>query len=669
MRGLLSRLTSNQRISRLLTLVMALLIAFAVSLITVTDVLAQRRIYRTKLEEKGLFLARTLNDVVADILYFRNVEGLRNLSNVVKGQPEIEAFKVLDSDGRVLTSGGESKYPVGRVELPDWAALGTTTPAVERSEDALQMLSPVIANHEVIGALLFRFDTRSLAEEVRAIVVQHAIQLLLILGLGTVVAYLLAQTLVRPVKQFVGVTERIAEGDFEVVLEDHGTGEIGDLAVALRRMGRHLRETERKRAEEQHARLRESYEELERSNLRLSSALSELKRAQEILLRQERLRAMGQMASGIAHDINNRLQVILGLSEGLLADPEKLASQEAVRSHINLIAESTYDASAVVGRLRAYYRPQEPEESMTPVDISAIVERAIDLTEPRWRDQALRDGVTVEFETDLDGFPEILANAAELREALINLIFNSLDAMPSGGRLVLRGYVEEEQAVLVLTDDGIGMPELVRHRCLEPFFTTKGEAGSGLGLAMVAGMVQRHNGSLEIESEVGVGTSIYLRFPLTETTSIREAVSRRPKGGGEPLRILLADDDPAVLKMIEGLLSFDGHQVVSVADGREALDRFRPDRFDLVITDRSMPEVTGDEVALTLSRTAPEVPVVLLTGYGDIMNAAQERPEGVAMVLGKPIGIKDLRAALARLEIPPRQQRSAEVYRYQPRDS
>lgn len=396
--------------------------------------------------------------------------------------------------------------------------------------------------------------------------------------------------------------------------------------------------------------LREQAASLLESNAQLKQALEELLGAQSALLQQERLRALGEMASGIAHDLNNALAPVVGFSELLLDRPGTLEDRELVRSYLELIRTGAGDAASVVGRLREFYRLREADEPREAVDLSALVTQCVDLTRPKWRGQAQSSGRTIVVDTDLAPVPPVAGNASELREALTNVIFNAVDAIGGDGRVTLRTRSAEGMAVVEVSDTGAGMSEEVRLRCLEPFFTTKGERGTGLGLAMVWGIVHRHGGSVEIESEVGCGTTIRLCFPTAADTAGTEAdAGAAAETARDALRVLVVDDEAAVRAVVVAFLQADGHAVVAVGSGAEALERLRAEPFDLVITDRAMPGMSGDRVAAAVKEWSPRTPVLLLTGFGDLMSAAGESPAGVDAILGKPVTLAKLRATLATL--------------------
>jgi len=277
------------------------------------------------------------------------------------------------------------------------------------------------------------------------------------------------------------------------------------------------------------------------------------------------------------------------------------------------------------------------------------VEQALRLTEPKWRRQPQSRGVTIRIRRELEQTALILGNECELREALTNLIFNAVDAMPGGGTLSLRTRSEPDQAVIEVADTGTGMAEDVRRRGLDPFFTTKGEDGTGLGLGLVVGTVQRHGGTLDIESVPGKGTTVRIRLPAG-----LEAPGAAPELPAVPaalpsLRILVVDDELGVRGLIERYLLADGHRVETGANGREGLDRLRTGKFDLVVTDRAMPEMNGDQMTRAIREMALDVPFLMLTGTGSLMTDAWETPTEVDLVLCKPLRFVPFRNALAQV--------------------
>ncbi len=249
----------------------------------------------------------------------------------------------------------------------------------------------------------------------------------------------------------------------------------------------------------------------------LEQANEDLRRSQQAAMQQERLRALGQMASGIAHDINNAISPIALYTDSLLERETGLSEQ--ARGYLTTIQRAINDVAQTVARMREFYRPRETEGHQTRVDLNELVRQVLDLTRARWSDTPQRRGVVIELKTELaERLPDVMGTENEIRDALTNLIFNGVDAMPDGGTLAIRtcttaGDGSHATVQLEVSDSGLGMDEETRRRCLEPFFTTKGDRGTGLGLPMVYGMAQRHGAQLEIDSSHGKGTTMRLRFP------------------------------------------------------------------------------------------------------------------------------------------------------------
>ena len=382
------------------------------------------------------------------------------------------------------------------------------------------------------------------------------------------------------------------------------------------------------------------------SKTNLENALTELKAAEQHVVQQERLRALGTMASGIAHDFNNALAAILGFTELILHRPDTLDDKDKTLRYVQMMNTAALDAGNIVNRLREFYRHREDKDAFGPVDLGAVAEQAALLTKPRWMNEAQAKGITLDVNIETQDVPPISGNAGELREVLTNLIFNALDAMPDGGTVTIRTRRDDTHALLEVADTGAGMTEEVRRRCLEPFFSTKGERGTGLGLAMVYGIIQRHGGDIDILSAPGQGTTFTIRIPLLAKRAGR-ANAAHAERLERALRVLVVDDEPQVRDILSEYLRTDGHSVETAGNGSEGLDKLLQGPFDLVLVDRAMPGVSGDQVATVIKATTPDLPVIMLTGFGTMMKAAGEIPVSVDSVISKPVTLDQLRAAMA----------------------
>jgi signal transduction histidine kinase/CheY-like chemotaxis protein/PAS domain-containing protein len=390
----------------------------------------------------------------------------------------------------------------------------------------------------------------------------------------------------------------------------------------------------------------------------LQAAYEDLRATQQTVMQQERLKVLGQMASGIAHDINNAISPIMLYTDSLLENERELS--ERTRTVLQTIQRAVSDVADTVARMREFYRQRESQTELVSVRLNELINQVTELTRARWQTIPQEHGMVIELRTVLASPPpDVMGIESEIREALTNLIFNGVDAMPQGGTLTLFTRLRDDGKVLVeITDTGTGMDEDTRRRCLEPFFTTKGERGTGLGLAMVYGIMRRHGGSIDIDSAPGAGTTIRLVFDrATSAPSAAPAPYGTPPTG---LTILLIDDDLNVLKSLRETLELDGHTLFLANGGEEGIAMFHAAQRDrgagavsAVITDLGMPHVDGRAVARAVKAASPGTPVILLTGWGERLIAEGSVPIHVDRVLSKPPRLSILRQALAELVAEP----------------
>jgi len=357
----------------------------------------------------------------------------------------------------------------------------------------------------------------------------------------------------------------------------------------------------------------------------------------------EKLTALGQLAGGIAHDFNNLLQAILGYAQLMKQNPHDPAFLD--RS-LRIVESAAVDGSETVRRIQQFARLR-PDEQFVSVDVNQIVQDAVAITRPRWEEKIAHDNRPMDLRLDLGTVVPINGRPAALTELLTNLILNALDAMPDGGSLVITTGHEPGRSVMVeVADTGIGMPEAVRQRVFEPFFSTKGEAGSGLGLAMAYSIVRRHGGEIRVESEVGRGTTFTLTLPVAREPGESRLSTRRPDEH-RSARILLVDDEPKVLATLSELLRSVGHTVTASPSGVAALDAYGPGRFDVVMTNLGMAGMNGWELAERLRALDRAVPLLLITGWG-LRDEDQGRLAalGIRRCLFKPVQPAELDAAI-----------------------
>ena len=384
--------------------------------------------------------------------------------------------------------------------------------------------------------------------------------------------------------------------------------------------------------------------DMENSYNELLETLTELERRDEQLQRSGRLSALGELASGVAHDFNNLLAGILGNTQLLIMDETDVER----RRMLDVIEQAAQDGATTVRRIQEFARKSERQAEET-VNMVEVIDGALAITRPRWHNLAQREGRAIQVRCEIGAPLLVLGNAAELRELLINLIINAIDALPSGGDLTLRlieqpdranepERAERRMAVLEVSDSGMGIPPVLHERIFDLFYSTKPAGkGSGLGLAMCRQIAARHNGRIELHSALGQGTTFRVLLPLAQ-----QQAQPMPEPATPPpapaLRVLVVDDDPAVRELLSRVLQRAGHAVTGVASAEEALDRFAPLQYDLIFTDLSLAGMDGATLLGHVRVLDPQIAAVIVTGWGKL-EEGQHQSLGAAAVLTKPFNV------------------------------
>jgi PAS domain S-box-containing protein len=361
----------------------------------------------------------------------------------------------------------------------------------------------------------------------------------------------------------------------------------------------------------------------------------------------ERLRALGEMASGVAHDFNNLLGVILGRTDLMIG--RLPAGESSMHTDLDVVRQAALDGAETVKRLQAFSGVARLTQKGS-ADVNKVLRDAVEFTRPRWRDAAQQRGVTIEVLVEPGDVPPAVGGAPELREVLVNLLFNAVDAMPHGGSVTLRSWSADGRVFVCVADTGVGMTETVRRKVFEPFFTTKGSRGAGLGLSASYGIISRMGGRITVESAPYQGTTFTIDLPAGEPVP---AAPARPKERVQPLTLLLVDDEPQMLRTTKMMLEIEGHRVVAVPGGRAALEAIEAESFDAVLTDLGMPEINGLQLAETLRARGHIQPVLLITGWGLELESDRVQSVGVTDILPKPFDGEKLRAKLAAITSDP----------------
>jgi PAS domain S-box-containing protein len=397
--------------------------------------------------------------------------------------------------------------------------------------------------------------------------------------------------------------------------------------------------TERMRTEEK---LRDYTRQIEEKNLELNAKNQELTATRAQLVQREKLRALGQMASGVAHSFNNLLAIILGRAQLLHRKAKELEIEKGLRS----IERAALDAGSAVKRIQDFARVRKDQEFKW-VDIDEVIEDVIALTKTKWKDQAEADGISIRLEVQKDRrkLPPVAGEESELRDVFTNIIFNAVEAMPKGGEIAIKTQTDRKSVSVSFTDSGTGMPEEIKQKIFDPFFTTKGVKNTGLGLSVAYGIIQRHQGDIQVESKQGKGTTVVVRFPVSKTLAKKQGKEEEleePSLPDRSAKILVIEDEEDVRGLLFDILASANYKVKLASGGAEGLEIYKKEKFDIVLTDLGMPRTSGWEVAKAIREIDSDSIVFLITGWGVEMDEEKLKESGIDQVVSKPIKVETL---------------------------
>ena len=359
------------------------------------------------------------------------------------------------------------------------------------------------------------------------------------------------------------------------------------------------------------------------------------------------LRALGQMAGGIAHDLTQALGLAVGHADialQLLDRPHPDVAR--VRESVEAVVAAGRQGADTVSRLLSFARSRESGEPRR-VDLGDLARDVAGLTSPRWKDTPQSEGRPIDLVVEAEDGAVVMGWASSLRELLTNLVFNAVDALPTGGRITIRVRRRGREVELAVADTGTGMPPRVRARVFEPFFSTKGAHGTGLGLSQAYAIARRHGGRIAVSSALGRGTTLVVTLPAAPEGDPAGAEAEQPPAPPRPLRVVVVDDEERMTRMAALMLAADGHSVEPFAAGEDALAYLADHAVDAVITDLSLGRgMNGWAVAERVRALRPGVRIVLATGWGGAIDTVEARALGVDAVVAKPYRLADLRRAL-----------------------
>ena len=349
----------------------------------------------------------------------------------------------------------------------------------------------------------------------------------------------------------------------------------------------------------------------------------------------KKLSALGQISFGVAHDFNNVLTVVLGRVQLM----KRQTIDQYLMNSLDMIEKSALDGASKVRKIQEFSRPTKGNLTET-INLKSLIEEIIELTHPKWCDASRVKGILIEPSLELTEKLHIIGDSSDLRNAFTNLIFNAVDAMPEGGVLSIKTKKEANTVIVEFKDTGIGMTEETVEKIFDPFFSTKGVLGTGLGMSEVYGIVKRHNGRINVNSKIGKGTTITLRFPGVKKLS-NDAVSAKPTETS-PCRILVINDEEYILSILYDLLIDLGHTVTTMSSAHKALNDFKENNYDIVITDLGMPEMSGQEIGGKIKKINNSTQVILISGWALNIDENKYLGKTVDFIIKKPFSIEKI---------------------------
>ena len=384
--------------------------------------------------------------------------------------------------------------------------------------------------------------------------------------------------------------------------------------------------------------------------------ITERKRAQERMAQSDKLRAVGELAAGVAHNLNNALTVIQGRAQLLIMRTEDTATAKS----LEVITRAVAEGSQTLRRILDFARRDTVQE-FAPVELAELISSSVEIARPKWQSRSATRSGSIDVIIEDSETVYVLGESAELREVVLNMIFNAVDAMPDGGTIEMGTRGELDTACFWVADSGAGMPPEVVARIFEPFYTTKGDRGTGLGLAASHGIIARHHGRIMVVSEAGLGTRFEVRLPRYEKAKVvsnNEASMLAP--ASRVARVLIIEDEERIRAMLRDAFVAAGHNVTEAPNGLQAITRLEEageERFDIVISDLGLPEVSGLHVARWVRKHAPETIFILATGWPDMVTPEDQLECRLDAIIKKPFDVNhvldEAMALLAKKDGPP----------------
>jgi len=393
--------------------------------------------------------------------------------------------------------------------------------------------------------------------------------------------------------------------------------------------------------------------------LGIGSDITELRKMQHRSLQSEKLKSLGELSGGVAHDFNNVLAAILGRVQLLKMQfkpppgkQEKRQSMLDLLKSLDIIEMASLDGAETVRRIQEFSRKRVDDKEFTKIDINELIDNALDFTKMKWKNDAESKGIKITIQKEFSPLPPTSGSASEVREVFTNLINNAIDAMPQGGSIKIKTLKENNHIYIKVEDTGVGISEVIRNRIFDPFFTTKGVQSTGLGMSVSYGIINRHGGTIRVDSTEGKGSTFAITLPISDNIRVEEEKTKPMQEEKRKSTVLVIEDEEEVRNLLSDILIENGHQVETASDGNQGIDIFKKKDFDLVFTDLGMPGTSGWEVAETVKSINEKIPVAIITGWNVELKESEMRERGVNLIAYKPFKIdKILRLVQEGMEL------------------
>jgi signal transduction histidine kinase/ActR/RegA family two-component response regulator len=572
----------------------------------------------------------------APLLMYDYTKLEQNVDEVAK-EPDVVYAIIFDKNGKVTAHSSRDDF-IGQI-LEDQisrSAAASTSQMIQvtynqiTGEEIWDITYPIYQNGMKWGFVRIGFSTKTLYAEISRNRRALAILSLVAILIAGIAATLVANRISGPIRKLSEGAISISRGNLDQEINIHTGDEIEELSETFNEMTRELSKNRDKQ--------KRLIRQLSRKNVLLRKEITTRERLEEEIIKIERMRALGEMSGGVAHDFNNILGAILGRAQLLL---EKI-DNPGVRKSIQVIEKAALDGAETVRRIQEFTRVRADSRLFIQLNINEIVKDVIEFTRTRWKNESQARGVNITVQTNFTEIPLMMGDPSGLREVFTNLIINAVDAMPEGGKIMIETNREDDSAVIRVSDTGIGMSSAAQKRIFEPFFTTKGKSGNGLGLAMCYGIISRHKGRIFVDSEEGVGSTFTIRLPVN-LPGEKDEPQMNLSSEVVPAKILIIDDDEAMRSVLSDILVQSGCIVEKADSGKEGLERFAFKNYDIVLSDLGMEGMTGWEVASYVKERAPSTTVALITGWGTQLDEKTLRIKGVDFVVSKPFRISEVK--------------------------